>query len=206
MKNNTRTNDAVSPVIGVMLMLIVTIIIAAVVSGFVGGIASTSEKTPQIILKGTYSQANGMTLTHASGDTIAIQDYNFMTTPSDAMGTDSGKFAWMIDKTIILDPKNSNKPIYNATTSTFDTRSFSSGDTLVINTSSCTDYSKTGTISSSTPGVNANARVFWEGTNKNKFFGAYSFGNPSNVGKPFYLDLVDKTGKVIARAVVTIKS
>jgi FlaG/FlaF family flagellin (archaellin) len=31
--------DAVSPVVGVMLMLVVTIIIAAVVSGFAGGLA-----------------------------------------------------------------------------------------------------------------------------------------------------------------------
>lgn len=34
-----RKEDAVSPVVGVMLMLVVTIIIAAVVSGFAGGLA-----------------------------------------------------------------------------------------------------------------------------------------------------------------------
>ena len=37
-----KTNDsAVSPVIAIMLMLVVTIIIAAVVSGFAGSIVST---------------------------------------------------------------------------------------------------------------------------------------------------------------------
>ncbi len=35
-KNNCLRQEAVSPVIGVMLMLVVTIIIAAVVSGFAG--------------------------------------------------------------------------------------------------------------------------------------------------------------------------
>ncbi len=39
---------AVSPVVGVMLMLVVVIIIAAVVSAFAGGIASTAKDAPKI--------------------------------------------------------------------------------------------------------------------------------------------------------------
>ncbi|MFW5638140.1 MAG: type IV pilin [Methanoculleus sp.] len=39
-------DDAVSPVIGVMLMLVVTIIIAAVVSGFAGGLMTSREPAP----------------------------------------------------------------------------------------------------------------------------------------------------------------
>ncbi len=46
----TKNEDAVSPVVGVMLMLVVTIIIAAVVSGFAGGMAGGVEKTPQAII------------------------------------------------------------------------------------------------------------------------------------------------------------
>ncbi|ADN35139.1 Protein of unknown function DUF1628 [Methanolacinia petrolearia DSM 11571] len=38
--------SGVSPVIGVMLMLVVTIIIAAVVSGFAGGLTDSSTDTP----------------------------------------------------------------------------------------------------------------------------------------------------------------
>ena len=38
--------DAVSPVVGVMLMLVVTIIIAAVVSAFAGGLSSGTKKAP----------------------------------------------------------------------------------------------------------------------------------------------------------------
>ncbi|OPX71449.1 MAG: hypothetical protein A4E38_01015 [Methanoregulaceae archaeon PtaB.Bin108] len=39
-------DEAVSPVVGVMLMLVVTIIIAAVVSGFAGGLINSQEATP----------------------------------------------------------------------------------------------------------------------------------------------------------------
>lgn len=46
---NRRMNDsAVSPVVGVMLMLVVTIIIAAVVSAFSGGMAATEQKAPSV--------------------------------------------------------------------------------------------------------------------------------------------------------------
>ncbi len=41
-----RKEDAVSPVVGVMLMLVVTIIIAAVVSGFAGGLAGGAKIAP----------------------------------------------------------------------------------------------------------------------------------------------------------------
>ncbi|MBN1431377.1 MAG: type IV pilin N-terminal domain-containing protein [Methanomicrobiaceae archaeon] len=40
-------SEAVSPVVGVMLMLVVTIIIAAVVSAFAGGMAGEQQKAPQ---------------------------------------------------------------------------------------------------------------------------------------------------------------
>ena len=38
MKKTEQKDDAVSPVVGVMLMLVVTIIIAAVVAAFAGGL------------------------------------------------------------------------------------------------------------------------------------------------------------------------
>lgn len=47
MKQKFKKDEAVSPVVGVMLMLVVTIIIAAVVSAFAGGISSSQEKVPQ---------------------------------------------------------------------------------------------------------------------------------------------------------------
>jgi FlaG/FlaF family flagellin (archaellin) len=55
-----KDEDAVSPVVGVMLMLVVTIIIAAVVSGFAGGLVNGQSKSPtlsadvKIVNTGTY--------------------------------------------------------------------------------------------------------------------------------------------------------
>ncbi|AGB01959.1 type IV pilin N-terminal domain-containing protein [Methanoregula formicica] len=47
------SNDAVSPVVGVMLMLVVTIIIAAVVSAFAGGFGGAQQITPHATVTAT---------------------------------------------------------------------------------------------------------------------------------------------------------
>ncbi len=47
-KAEQNHEDAISPVIGVMLLLVVTIIIAAVVSGFAGNIAGSSVEAPTL--------------------------------------------------------------------------------------------------------------------------------------------------------------
>lgn len=52
-KDIVKKEAAVSPVIGVMLMLVVTIIIAAVVSAFAGGITSGEQEAPQITAETT---------------------------------------------------------------------------------------------------------------------------------------------------------
>ncbi|MDV0441074.1 hypothetical protein McpAg1_02530 [Methanocorpusculaceae archaeon Ag1] len=52
-RTNTKKDDAVSPVVGVMLMLVVTIIIAAVVSQFAGGLITTQKATPSASIKTT---------------------------------------------------------------------------------------------------------------------------------------------------------
>jgi FlaG/FlaF family flagellin (archaellin) len=72
--------DAVSPVVGVMLMLVVVIIIAAVVSAFAGGLAKTSDKAPQVSLDVKIdSVENKMTFTHLSGDTLNTKDLTIIT-------------------------------------------------------------------------------------------------------------------------------
>lgn len=61
-------DSAVSPVVGVMLMLVVTIIIAAVVSAFAGGLGGSQVKTPvativadEFHIGGTYDLTNQTT-------------------------------------------------------------------------------------------------------------------------------------------------
>jgi len=48
MKYRMKSDKAVSPIVGVMLMLVVTIILAAVVSSFSGGIVSEQPRPPQM--------------------------------------------------------------------------------------------------------------------------------------------------------------
>jgi len=77
----------VSPVVGVMLMLVVTIIVAAVVSGFAAGLGDTAQKAPsaaydfQIEAGGMASAAIGypVELRVLAGDTIPSEDLQIIT-------------------------------------------------------------------------------------------------------------------------------
>lgn len=83
-QNNIR-DDAVSPVIGVMLMLVVTVVIAAVIAGFATGMAGDSTKTtPMALFEVEYLEvaytgkyANTLAtfgLVHKGGDAIPLKD------------------------------------------------------------------------------------------------------------------------------------
>jgi hypothetical protein len=210
MRTNVKSSEAVSPVVGVMLMLVVTIIIAAVVSAFAGGLVSAPKNTYQVTLKGTYSQANGLTITNAGGDVIPLSRVNFMTTPSDDMGPSAAKFAWVINQTIIDNPANNNLPIYNAQWGNYTTTEFRPGDTFIVTFANCEDYNSSSLSQTAAnfpnPGVNYNAQTWWpQGSGKQNYFTTYDFGNPANLGEYFYLDMVDQTGAIISRAKVVIQ-
>jgi len=90
MKDTKRTvqEHAVSPVVGVMLMLVVTIIIAAVVSAFAGGMGSGAQKAPQASIEVKINTAADdtmggsdtiMTFTELSGDPIPTKDLAIIT-------------------------------------------------------------------------------------------------------------------------------
>lgn len=100
--------SAVSPVVGVMLMLVVTIIIAAVVSGFAGGLASDEargrqatlsckpvlegiEDTDQADWASTYPENwtadNGLIFEHKGGDGFALSDIAVQLQTQDVMTT-----------------------------------------------------------------------------------------------------------------------
>jgi len=83
-----RKDDAVSPVVGVLLMLVVCIIIAAVVSGFAGGLVSEEEKAPQVALDTSVTVGDSGALTlvikHKSGDPINTKNVKLVTTWTNA--------------------------------------------------------------------------------------------------------------------------
>ena len=70
-----RKEDAVSPVIGVMLMLVVTIVIAAVVAAFAGGLATETESAPVAVLDADfYAGDKKIVLRSLSGDALKLEE------------------------------------------------------------------------------------------------------------------------------------
>jgi len=80
-----RDCRAVSPVVGVMLMLIVTVILAAVVNSFAGGLAGTQKKTPQasfdvkIRSKETTGYWPEFVMKHLGGDPVDTDSVKLVT-------------------------------------------------------------------------------------------------------------------------------
>ena len=87
MKRQERTEDAVSPVIGVMLMLVVTIVIAAVVTAFATGIAGDSTSTtPMALLEADNTIVSGgvlntFDLIHKGGDELTLENIQVVIEP-----------------------------------------------------------------------------------------------------------------------------
>jgi len=73
-------NRGVSPVIGVILMVAITVILAAVIGGFVLGLGDSLQSAPQAQLDANYISEVGATgndgveLSHNGGDAIAAGD------------------------------------------------------------------------------------------------------------------------------------
>jgi len=185
-KNGEKTESAVSPVVGVMLMLVVTIIIAAIVSAFSGGLMSSQNKVPQATIQGQFSIANGMTITHAGGDPIATNDLVFTVRDSDLFGSNLEQTtAQVINMTLIT---NSNgTAIVDSTTGAINVPAYLSGDTWFISPANIA----CGTLQ---PSVNASLGS------------TYCFANTANIGKTFRLDVSDKQGDLISKTDVTISA
>ncbi len=66
-------DEAVSAVVGVMLMLTVTIIIAAVISAYAGGLGGTKDKSSQVTFTASVS-APYITFDHMGGDAVSLDD------------------------------------------------------------------------------------------------------------------------------------
>jgi flagellin-like protein len=73
-----RTDDAVSPVIGVILMIAITVVLGAIVAGFALGLEERETDTaPSAEFEFEYDGSDQLTITHANGkeipeDTISI--------------------------------------------------------------------------------------------------------------------------------------
>jgi len=70
----------VSPVIGVILMVAITVILAAVIGTFVLGLGDSLEQAPQAQLDAEASSGT-VTISHNGGDAIALGDIKVVTEP-----------------------------------------------------------------------------------------------------------------------------
>ncbi len=178
MKHNNT--DAVSPVVGVMLMLVIVIIIAAVVSAFAGGLSETSEKSPTVTIRGTYSQENGMTLEHNGGDAISTMDTVVMVRPSKTFGN-AEHMVWLVNKSSIGIASGDPKKMWQRPEGYSGTKSFSGGEVAYI----LPPYQEYSFLQ---PGAGS----------------SYRFNSTENVGKTFWLEFADDAGRIFARTEVTI--
>ena len=69
-----QNEDAVSPVIGVMLMLVVTIVIAAVVAAFASGLGGDVEAAPAAILDIDVYSDGKVKISSLSGDSLVTKE------------------------------------------------------------------------------------------------------------------------------------
>ena len=84
-RREVGSGRAVSPVVGVMLMLVVAVVLAAVVNSFAGGLAGTQEKAPQasfdvkIRSMETTGWAPEFVMKHLGGDPVDTDSVKLVT-------------------------------------------------------------------------------------------------------------------------------
>ncbi len=74
-----KDRKGVSPVVGVMLMLVATVILAAVVSSFAGSLSSEETKAPQLAISAEAKYKDSIIVHHESGDPIYLGSIEFRT-------------------------------------------------------------------------------------------------------------------------------
>ena len=195
------SHDAVSPVIGVMLMLVVTIIIAAVVSAYAGSTVASTQKTPQATIKGVFSQSGGMQIINTGGDVLPTANLIVTVSNDAAFGQALGTMTTQLVSKQIIQDANGN--LLDNGDGTSNITSFGPGQTLYINRTDIDCDILQPQIAPSN-GDNWNGRTWTYGGSKTAYW-AMCFVNPGNVGKTFTLLLSDRgTGTVITRTTVAI--
>lgn len=204
-----KTNqEAVSPVIGVMLMLVVTIIIAAVVSAYAGSTVASSQKSPQATIKGVFSQSSGMQIVNTGGDVLPTPNLIFTVSNDAAFGQALGTMTTqVVNKKYILDANGHQLDNGDGTSSV---TSFGPGQTLYINLTNIDCRVLQSLVAPNegtfgTPFDPKNGVSGWSYSGSKTSFWAMCFVNSDSVGKTFTLLISDKSsGTVMAKTTVVI--
>jgi len=130
MNNKSKhPESAVSPVVGVMLMLVVTIIIAAVVAAFAGGLAETSSTAPQISMTADATYDESVVLYFKGGDTLSSKLIEIKTTPKTGTYVDMVSTV-NLSKAILGSTGNPLKDVVDEWTTNY--ASINTGDSVTI--------------------------------------------------------------------------
>jgi archaeal type IV pilus assembly protein PilA len=196
-------NSAVSPVVGVMLMLVVTIIIAALVSAFAGGSASTQTKPYQATIQGEFSISQGFTITHAGGDTLPTNDlvFTMYNGPTFGQGLKESTVQ-VVNLSAAYVPNDANKtPVKHA--AGWNLTAFKAGDEWIIPAADTNcDIFQPMSYPYGYSGFLASDGYTYTGTRKG--YWSVCFRNNDNIGKSFTLVVSDSKGKMISSSDVTI--
>jgi flagellin-like protein len=184
-----KNDRAVSPVIGVMLMLVVTVILAGAVSSFSGGLAGDAGNPSQAVIKADYSQSQGMTITHMGGDVINTLETKIVVSPT----KDFGNFEhlnWEVNASVVMVSKDgSDRPWFNPASSMSSSlaRTFQPGEVAYVEVANIDEVQPdtygTGDATSSSHG----------------------FNHENALGQRFVLTLVDDGGNTIAKTYVAVQ-
>lgn len=183
-------DDAVSPVIAIMLMLVVTIIIAAVVSSFAGGLAKSQDRIPQLTFDGKYSIKNGIELTHTGGDSINPSEVEMTMRPGTGFGVGIQANVNTINKTSLTDSTGTkfwkgiggkNVGNFSSTNSTLYANVWSVGSTAYI-----------------LPPLHLNGNLQHESN------GYTCWNNSVNLGNSISVQIVNRQGQLIGKGEIKI--
>jgi hypothetical protein len=194
-----RHEEAVSPVVGIMLMLVVTIIIAAVVSGFAGGIAGSSDKGPQATIQAEYSQSAGMKIYHMGGDTLKTKAIGITIRPAGDYGAGMEEWATNVNKMLIED--RDGMFWFDQPTGKIQVAGFAPGDVAYISAENC----KTEHLM---PEIweYAEASAYGPLGSGDPYDYDWGIVNPEFIGGSFYLEIFSLDGKLVASTKVPISA
>mgnify|MGYP000843909820 CR=1 FL=1 len=195
-----KDSNAVSPVVGIMLMLVITIIIAAVVSAFAGNMITADSSAPKATITGTYSQSTGLTMNHKGGDSLFIADIEILVRPSDEFGHGQSDFGSrkLNFSTVTNGKRVEGEYVYWIEKfGTYGVTSWIPGETMyVIN-----DGSTTGDLAMSGLVGKTEVTPYYSGygnLDNSTRFSVTGFNNQFNIGKTITLEVYDKSGKMIS--------
>ena len=199
-----NSDEAVSPVIGILLMLVVTIIIAAVVSGFAGSLVQGQAKVPQAQISGKLSVSDGFSFKHNGGDPLTTSKINVIIRDSDQFGQGLEQTTTnIIAKTNITDSTGTKFWAYPDGSA--DIISLNPGDTATISAANCTCNILQPANSPQPWVAKADGYTYDPQSNDKSAFFKTCLRNSANIGKTFKMEIVDtSSGKMIARADVPI--